>query len=311
MSKKSLILFGVLAVVAAGCEPERTETVTKGQLFILAGESVGPAIILQAKEFMRLYEKNEVVVTYSLVPSDLAVSRFILDTVRMVFTARPFTPQEREAAEKTFGKFIEMAVAFDGVVAVVHHKNPIEQITVEDIRKILTGKITSWEQLSRHGKSRGFLRVVLQDSSDEWSYLRQRILSGKEITAKFTRTSTSLATLQKVVADPQAIGFVGLSWLDSAKVPAKVLEVACSTQDADTTFKPPVETVGKFYSPHPANIYRNYYPLKRGIYMYTRSLYGDVGSGFGTFVANKEGQKLFLDRGLVPGTQPIRLKRSE
>ena len=311
MTKSNHIVGLVIVLQLVACEPEKKETATTGNVFVLVGESVAPVVILQAQEFMRLYQKNGAVVTYFLVPSDSAVYRFVHDTVRMILATRPLTLQERELAEKTGRKFLEITVAYDGLLAVVHHKNAVEQITVDEIRKILTGSITRWEQLSKSGKSRGTMKILLQDSSDETSYLRQRILNGKQITARFSRMPSALRTLQQVVKDPLSIGFVSSSWLDSAKVPAKVLEVAASAGDADTTFKPPVESVGKFYSPHPANIYRNYYPMKRGIYMYTRSLFGDVGSGFGTYVANKEGQRIFLDHGLVPGTQPIRLKRPE
>ena len=66
--------------------------------------------------------------------------------------------------------------------------------------------------------------------------------------------------------------------------------------------------MGKYSSPHPANVYRNYYPLKRAIYAYTFGPVASFASGFGTFVSNKEGQKLFLNRKIVPATQPIRLK---
>jgi hypothetical protein len=100
-------------------------------------------------------------------------------------------------------------------------------------------------------------------------------------------------------------------WVDSARVPAKVLKVAETREIQDTTFRLPSERIGKFCTPHPANIYRNFYPLKRAIYAYTYGPVASFASGFGTFVANKEGQRIFLEKNIVPGTQPIRLKEPE
>jgi hypothetical protein len=131
-----------------------------------------------------------------------------------------------------------------------------------------------------------------------------------KISAKITRTSSDLQTLQSVEKDPMSLGFVALGWIDSAHSKAKILNLGRTKEDTDTAFAPPEGTKNNFYSPHPANIYRNYYPLKRAIYMYTRT-HVDLAAGFGTYVATAEGQKIFLKRGLLPGTQRIKLKTNE
>ena len=130
------------------------------------------------------------------------------------------------------------------------------------------------------------------------------------ISTKFTPTSSDIQTLRSVEKDPLALGFVALAWIDSAKSNAKILNLGRTNEDTDTTFAAPAETIGNFFSPHPANIYRNYYPLKRAIYMYTRNHF-DLAAGFGTYVATADGQMLFLKRGMLPGTQRIKLKSNE
>jgi hypothetical protein len=127
------------------------------------------------------------------------------------------------------------------------------------------------------------------------------------ISTKFAHTSTDIQTLRSVEEDPLALGFVTLVWIDSAKSEARILNLGRTTEDTDTTFAVPAETIGKFFSPHAANIYRNYYPLKRAIYMYTRGQV-NLAIGFGTYVSTSEGQKLFLKYRMLPGTQRIKLK---
>jgi phosphate transport system substrate-binding protein len=61
---------------------------------------------------------------------------------------------------------------------------------------------------------------------------------------------------------------------------------------------------------HQANVYRGFYPLHYGVYIYcTTSDKRDAGPeiGFTTFVASHPGQKIIMDAGLVPATMPIRL----
>jgi ABC-type phosphate transport system substrate-binding protein len=157
---------------------------------------------------------------------------------------------------------------------------------------------------------KGTIHIYCQDSSDVTEYLKQRLLKQEDISTKFTRTSSDIQTLRLVEKDPLALGFVALAWIDSAKSDAKILNLGRTSEDIDTTFVTPAETMGNFFSPHPANIYRNYYPLKRAIYMYTKGQV-DLAAGFGTYVATSEGQKLFLKRGLLPGTQKIKLKSNQ
>lgn len=295
-----------------GCPPEKQETPTKGSLHVLIPESAAPVLIREVDAFLTLYRKNGAEISYSIVSTDESIQRFILDTLRAVFTTRPLTEPEQRAIRSQSGDLVEILLAYDAVVAVVHFRNPLEKITTQEIKGILEGTIHRWEELSHRGGLKGAIHLVLQDSSDISAYLERRILGGKKIERiSQKRPSSSLLTLQAVVEDPQAVGFVGIDWIDSARVPAKVLEIAELDAPADTTFRLPPESIGKFYSPHPAHVYRSYYPLKRALYYCTRSRLGDLAAGFGSFVANKEGQKIFLQRGLVPGTQPIRLKPTE
>ena len=293
------------------CTPE-PETPTKGNLHLLIAESIAPAVIYQVNEFMSLYRQNGANITFDLVSSENAINRFLHDTTRMIFATRPLSPAERETIEITHGKFLEMTVAYDAVAAVVHPTNPRDRVTVREIRSILMGKSTKWELLQSGQMSKGRVQLFLQDSSDASSYLTTQVLHGAEISAKSRRVASSIQLLQEVSKNPFSIGFVGLSWIDSAKTAIKVLEVASgSNDDADTSFVPPAGSAGKFFSPHPAYIYQSSYPLKRGIYMYSKSLGGDVAAGFSSFVATTEGQRIFLDHGLVPGTQPIKLTKSK
>jgi hypothetical protein len=114
-----------------------------------------------------------------------------------------------------------------------------------------------------------------------------------------------------VARDRFSLGFVSSCWVDSVKGGTKILALAADSTLADTTFKPPQESVGKYYGPHPAYLYLNYYPMKRAVYLYARTTRGDFATGFASFVASSAGQKIFLQKGLVPGTQKIVLKPSE
>jgi ABC-type phosphate transport system, periplasmic component len=309
-----IFIFTALITFLLGCGTEQKETTTKGRLHIFIPESIAPVMIDEVDEFLSLYRESGAQITFTIASSEMAAHHFIQDTARIVFLSRPLTPQEKEYTKKMSPDFNELAVAYDGIVVVVHPMNKVKQMTTTEIQKVLTGTISRWEQLAFAKPMKGTIKVYYQDSSDVLGYLKQRLLKQDdtyaEISAKITRTSSDLKTLQSVEKDPMSLGFVALGWIDSAHSSAKILNLGRTKEDTDTTFAPPPEAVGKFFSPDPAYIFLNYYPLKRTIYMYTRT-HVDLAAGFGTYVATAEGQKIFLKCGLLPGTQKIKLKSNQ
>jgi phosphate transport system substrate-binding protein len=306
MRNTSLLLLASLIA----CSPEKEESTTRGHLKLLVGESVAPPIVAEVDEFLRSYQEGGASISYSIVSSERANSLFVLDSVHTIITAVPLTEKDRKKVKELTKDLIEIVLAYDGVVAVVHGTNPTVEVTLEQIRDILKGTITKWEQLRQTKKMRGKITLVLQDSSDAYSYISRRLLHGSDIQARQRRTSSSIQTLQDVANDPLSLGFVGLSWVDSARTGARILELAGTLATADTQYLPPMESIGSFYRPHPAHLYRNYYPMKRAIYIYSRSTRGDLATGFTTFLATPEGQQIFLQKNLLPATQKIRLKPS-
>jgi ABC-type phosphate transport system substrate-binding protein len=256
--------------------------------------------------FLDLYRQNGAEINYSVVPSESAVHQFVYDTARIAFLVRPLSRQEKEIARKAGGDIIDTIIAYDAIIAVVHPENPIEHTTTTDIQEILEGRIRRWDQIASSKHLRGEIRFYYQDSSDIADYLNQRLIKQKGVAGKFEHTATNLETLQAVAKDERGLGLVALAWIDSAKSSVKVLELGRTKEDTDTTYAPPKEAMGLFFSPAPANIFLNYYPLKRPIYMYTRTQL-DLAAGFGTYVATSEGQKIILKCKLLPGTQNIKI----
>jgi phosphate transport system substrate-binding protein len=310
MKTYTIVALAALAAIS-GCNPEKTETTTRGRLHVRIAESIAPPMIEQVQQFQDIYAKNGAELSYTVMSTEDAIKHLLSDTARFIVTTRRLTADERSRIPAVADfNFNEILVAYDGIAVVVHHKNPIEEISTSELVKILTGDIKRWEQLSRAKGMKGSIALLYQDSSDVSTLVADRLLSGTALRKDITRTHSSLETLRSLVERPLSIALVGTSWIDSARVPAKVLEVAETRQIdvADTTYRLAPEAFGKYYSTHPAHIYRSYYPLKRAIYICTYGPVGSIASGFGTFVANKDGQRLLLNRGVVPGTQPIRLK---
>ncbi|MGA3243481.1 MAG: substrate-binding domain-containing protein [Bacteroidota bacterium] len=308
MKSITLAFLGCL-VLLIGCSKEKSETSTRGNLHVLIAESTLPAAIDEVREFLGLHSSDGANIGYEVVSSDQAIQRLGQDSIRFVFMARPMTAAERQRLPQTDGyELSEVLIAYDAIAVVANDKNPVAKLTTTELTKILSGEINRWEQLSKANAMKGKIELVLQNSSDVTAFIAARLLQSQNLRKDARFTNSSLGTLQSIGTQPLAVGLVGVTWVDSAHAATKVLDIAENRQTTDTTFRVPTEAFGKFFSPHPANVYRSYYPLKRAIYAYWYAPLGSLANGFGFFVSHADGQRLFLKRNIVPGTQPIKLR---
>lgn len=111
------------------------------------------------------------------------------------------------------------AVAHDGVVAVVNPQNPIAAVSEEQVRGIVSGRITDWSQV---GAAPGAIAVLVPDEgTDEARALRATLLHDTPVAARALRPRSSLEIVRTVASASgrRTFGIVAFS----AAVPAKVL----------------------------------------------------------------------------------------
>ena len=99
-------------------------------------------MIDEVNEFLNLYQANGAHITDTIVSAEIAARHFVRDTARIAFLPRPLTQAEKEQVKKISADLNELIVAYDGIVAVVHPKNKIVEMTTTEIQKILSGTIT-------------------------------------------------------------------------------------------------------------------------------------------------------------------------
>ncbi len=61
------------------------------------------------------------------------------------------------------------------------------------------------------------------------------------------------------------------------------------------------------YKPYPYQLVLGKYPLTRDIYVIISDVKGGLTSGFITFIAGDQGQRIITKAGLLPATRPMRL----
>jgi phosphate transport system substrate-binding protein len=102
-------------------------------------------------------------------------------------------------------------VAWDALVVVVHKSNPVDSISLLQLRRLYQGKITNWSQLG--GKNQPVDLLIRKGKISGVGYtLRQHLFEDPEVEFKSEHVFPSSGPLEKTVEkDPNAIAVTGVA----------------------------------------------------------------------------------------------------
>ena len=144
----------------------------------------------------------------------------------------------------------EHVLAIDGLAMIVHPKNPISQLSKQQLADIFSGKISNWAQVG--GRDQGINLYARDENSGTWDSFKNMVLSKKMLLSESAqRFESSEKLVSHILIDKGAIGFIGLAYVGGSKLLA--------VSDGDTqAFKPSLLTVAT-----------EDYALSRRLYLYT------------------------------------------
>ena len=177
-------------------------------------------------------------------------------------------------------------IAIDALTPIVHPKNKVNGLTIDQLSQIYQGKITNWKEVGGDDLT---IIVVSRDSSsgtfEAWGHL---VLNNAKVTPKAQLQASSGAVVQAVSKNRYAIGYVGIGYVNKA---VKGLTVNGIQASAKTALS-------------------KEYPIARPLYMYTNGQPAGVVADFIKFVLSPAGQKLVVQEGFIPITGEAKQKQS-
>jgi phosphate transport system substrate-binding protein len=308
MSRIFFVLAIALTFVVASCGLKKhvAPSPTEGKLEVFCAESVSPAVIQIANEFMSLYQNAHINV--HAVSTRDAIVKLLNNETTLVVAARPFNQGELAVIKKYKIDVDTLRVAMDGIVVIVNRDNPIEKISTDQLRDVFTGKTTLWSKLEKNFDGR-IIPALESPNSGTVELFKDRILGNEKFGEAYP--CTTMSHVYSFIRDNrEAIGLIGTNWLNSGPniLPSKKpLPKPLMVAEVDSSAISYIDAnaFGSYYYPYQANIGRHYYPLTHPIYFFSTDFNLGLGAGFMTFAAGNQGQKIFLDNGLVPMTVPV------
>lgn len=278
------------------CDQQPAVSTTRGRARVECDESLFPIMAFQAEDFHNTYPEGTIHIR--AVEGREAVVDFMNDSIRVIVLGRPFNHDETEYLKKANIESEGYKVALDAVAVIVNKQHADSTFRIGEVDSIFSGTLTRWKE-----RTKPVIDAYVGDvnsSTDE--VFRELILKGRRFGPTITRIKSSEALLEEVKKDGNAMGLIGLSWLHGREQDVRVCRLGGGTYRPDTTLVP-----GQFFSPAQAHVLRKYYPISREVYMYTREPRRDVSYGFIAYVKDRKGQQNFINYGLVPAAQPVRI----
>lgn len=279
-----------------GCgQPD--ETATRGYLKVSSAEVAFPYIESAAVKYEQVY--NEAFVDVGKTTSRQALVDLSEGRSRLAVISREPNESEVEALSSGEADFITRTVAHDALAVIVHGDNPIEDLTMGQLRDIYTGKITNWRELG--GEDRAIRPLVRDRNSGTYEVFQDMVLDGAEYGESVYPCSTMAALAGIAGAYPSAIGITGLLITNSSR--------SSTTMAYYKTIRIAEEEGGPYLLPTQHKLLQELYPLRRPLvlcYFKRSSLEVNLVSGFVTFLTAVKGQQIAIDEGVVPATMPVR-----
>ena len=193
----------------------------------------------------------------------------------IAMASRAMEQKEIDLAKSKGENPVQTVVAIDAIVPVVNPANKLSEITLAQLKELFTGKITSWKDLGGEGPVVVISRDTSSGTYETWEGLvmkKERVFPGALMQA------SNGAVVQAVSKNKNAIGYVGIGYLDASTKGLKVEGIEATAENAKS----------------------KKYPVSRDLYLYTNGAPSGAAKGLVDFLLSAEGQKLVKEAGFVP-----------
>jgi phosphate transport system substrate-binding protein len=278
----TLLLVISLALFGAGCVGE--DTADEGaeeemqSILIKGSDTVLPLAQAEAEVFMM--EKPDTSISVIGGGSGVGIAALIDGEVDIAMASRAMKDSEIENAQANGINPLEHTIAWDGISVIVNPENPVSELTYEQLKAIYVGEISNWNEVG--GEDREIVVLSRDSSSGTYVYYKEEVMDDEEYRPDALTNPSNGAIMQTTSQNPNAIGYVGVAYLDNS-VKALAVDKGDGAQ-----------------SPTSENILAGTYPLARPLYFYTNGEPTGLALEFVEFISSETGSETIFEVGYFP-----------
>lgn len=275
-----------------GCK--KKDTVEKKIITIKGSDTMVNLAQKWAEVYMQKHDDVSIQVTGG--GSGTGIAALFNKTTDIANSSREIKPAELEKAKEKGVEPIQYEVALDGIALIVNPTNKVDNLTIQQVSDIFTGKISNWKQLG--GEDLPITLYGRENSSGTYEFFKDHVL-GKDEKGKQKDYSTKTQVLQgtaalgeSVARDKKGIGYGGVGYF-AEREDVKILHIKA---DASSEAVSPVEEGKVNYEV----IWNKSYSISRYLYCYTGKIISAEAKAFIDFIVSSEGQELVKQMEYIP-----------
>jgi len=268
-------LKSIIALALVGALP-----LTAGPITVKGSDTMVILAQRWAEAYMSAHPDATIQVTGG--GSGTGISALINGTTDICNSSRPMKAPEREKLKQRFSSLgVEIKSAKDGLAVYANEANPVQELTLDQVKDIYTGKITNWKDVG--GSDTKIVLYSRENNSGTYVYFRDFVLKGKDFSASAQNLPGTAAVVNAVSKDPNGIGYGGSAY-------AKGVRFIKIKKDAGSEAKEPNAETVKDGS----------YPITRYLFMYLRSRPTGALKSYIDWILSPEGQEIVTKVGYFP-----------
>jgi phosphate transport system substrate-binding protein len=305
----TLIWLGFFASFYVSCASDvsgkKESTLTTGEVVIYADEAYTQ--ILNDQRFIYQMKYPESNIQFVFTGEDEAMELLLNEKIQIAVVSEEPSPKIKDYFKKKGFALSICPIAKDGIVLLVNKNSPLEKLTKNQLKQLLSGEITSWNELLPDATIDQRLILGFNTrGSGIINYFRKNYLNTNEdFSANCATFDNTFCLLDSVSKQTNILGFIPYNFISdkddsltrAIKENFKVISLE-SLKDSND-----------FVLPSQSSIADSAYPLVRRVLVINHEGKSGLGTGFVIYMASHKGQRLMLKAGMVPAVMPGRLVR--
>jgi phosphate transport system substrate-binding protein len=289
MAKMSWVISIFLAFLIISCSTQTNQsnpTSTSAYIENKGSDTMVNLALAWAEEYQSNHSEISVSVTGG--GSGTGIAALINGTVDIANASRKIKTEELTSAQEKQGQVNEFVVARDAIAVIVHLQNPVDQLTIQQLSDIYSGKINNWQEVG--GADLPIVRLSRETNSGTHVYFLEEVLRlGNSENKTLFSTDTLLlpsseGITKELIYNEHAIGYDGLGYVTPE---VKVLAVARDEQ-------------GPYVLPSAETVDQGLYPIARELYMYTSGSPTGAVKDYIDWLLTPDAQKIVTELGFIP-----------
>ncbi len=291
MKWRLILLFLCLCCLITGCSASSAQS-SSGTPSVYIQNKGSDTIVNLALAWAERYQtvRPDVRISVTGGGSGTGITSLINGTVDIANASRAIKSEEISAAEANGIEPVEHVIARDAIAVIVNPKNPVNELTLDQISQIYRGNISNWQEVG--GEDRPIVRLSRETNSGTHVYFLEAVvrLGNKNDKGLFSPLTLLLPSSEGIISEvrdnPNAIGYDGLGYVTS-----EVKVIGISSGLGKPYVMPSVETVNN-----------KSYPIARDLYMYSKKGADQTILDYLNWILTPEAQQIVLNLGFVPIT---------